>query len=299
MISTPTVLILGAGASADYKFPVGPEFKNKICALLDDTVFLSELEKKGVKRTVKFLETYCWSGISSPDRFLEGRPEFMKPGKFCIAKVLVGNEDARKLRPGHQGPSQSWYELLVNKVDLASDSYPNNKLTLISFNYDRSLEHYFWRRIKAVFSQREQIESAWNQRPKIIHVHGVLGSYDPLGGHSRPYTPDVSIESLEIAANGIRIIPEVNDQDTVFDAAEEALRQAARIYFLGFGFDGRNIGRLRVFRKPLAEGVAVAATRVGIEIREWRNIVARESWLKNARVSAQSIYYFLSEQVDL
>ena len=299
MIPTPTVLILGAGASRDYKFPVGPEFKNKICELLDDTVFLSELEKRGVKRTAEFLETYCWSGISSPDRFLEERPEFEEPGKFCIAKVLVGKEDEKKLRP-HQGPSQSWYELLVNKLDLTSDSYPNNELTLISFNYDRSFEHYLWRRINAVFNEPEKIKSAWNQRPEIIHVHGVLGSYDPLNGHDRPYTPDSTVESLEIAANSIRIIPEVNDKDEVFDAAEEALRHAKRIYFLGFGFDERNIDRLRIFREPLAKGVEVAVTRVSIGDRDWSEIVDREkSWLKNTLVSQMSIHFFLSEQVDL
>lgn len=295
MISTPTVLILGAGASADYKFPVGYEFKKSICDLSGDTVFLSQLEKRDVQGTAEFLERFSWSGISSPDRYLEEYPKFETPGKFCIAKVLIGKEDEVKL-----DRSKSWYELLVNKLDLASDSYPNNNLTLISFNYDRSFEHYLWKVINARFDQRQQIESLWNQRPKIIHVHGVLGSYDPIDDHGRPYTPDSTGEFLDIAANGIQIIHKVNAQNEAFDAAEEALRHAARIYFLGFGFDVRNIDRLRIFRQPLAEGVKVAVTRVGIGDSDWRKIVDREkSWLKNALVSQMSIHFFLSEQVDL
>lgn len=299
MISTPTVLILGAGASVEYGFPAGRGFKNTICALSDE--FLSEIEKNwGVGRPREFLERFCWSPYSSPDRFLEDYPIYVTPGRFCIARVLVEREDEKALRSPH-APDQSWYELVINKLELGSDSYSDNELTLISFNYDRSFEHYLWRVINALFDRDEQIESAWNQRPKVIHVHGVLGSYDPLFGKGRQYTPDFTGDFLKTAADGIRIIHEVDDQDEVFDTAEEVLRGAARIYFLGFGFDSRNIDRLRIFRQPLAEGVEVAGTRKGIGEREWSKIVDREkSWITSSRAfQPQRIHEFLSERVDL
>ena len=300
MISTPTVLILGAGASKDYGFPAGRVFKNTICTLSSDEGFLSEIEKRGVGRVGEFLKRFCWSPYSSPDRFLEDYSIYVTAGRFCIARVLVEKEDERTLSAPH-APDQSWYELVINKLELGSDSYSDNELTLISFNYDRSFEHYLWRVINALFDQRKQIESAWNQRPKAIHVHGALGSYDPIFGNGRQYTPDFTGDSLKTAADGIRIIHEVDDQDEVFDAAEEALRGAARIYFLGFGFDSRNIDRLRIFRQPLAEGVEVAGTRRGIGEREWSKIVDREkSWITSSRAfQAQQIHEFLSERADL
>jgi len=311
MISTPTVLILGAGASAEYGFPA-TRFRDGICALEWNQAFLSLLEQMDVTGIKEFIQTFCWSGYSSHNRFLEDYPEFVTPGKFCIAKVLVEREDEKMLKPPH-GPNPSWYELLINKLDLGSDSYSDNRLTLISFNYDRSFEHYLWRVINARL-QPEQIEAVWNQRPQIIHVHGLLGPYDPLGGSGRPYDRSSEGDSLVAAANGIRIIHEVNDQDEVFDAAEKALRGAARIYFLGFGFDERNIDRLRIFRQPLPENVEVAGTRLYTTIRQWQEIVAREAWMRGAQQGHTpplgsgsaiypfgefTIYSFLSEKIDL
>ena len=48
MITVPTALILGAGASADYRFPVGNDFRNQFCELLFDEEFFREIDEHGL-----------------------------------------------------------------------------------------------------------------------------------------------------------------------------------------------------------------------------------------------------------
>lgn len=143
MITTPTVLILGAGASADYKYPAGSDFENQICALADDDNFLHQIEEHGVTKVGEFLSRYSRSGYGSPDRFLEDYPQYITAGKYCIAKILKSCEHARHLIPP-QGPTPSWYQYLVNRIYPTTGDYFECQLSVVTFNYDRSLEHYLW-----------------------------------------------------------------------------------------------------------------------------------------------------------
>jgi hypothetical protein len=55
-----------------------------------------------------------------------------------------------------------------------------------------------------------------------------------------PYHDHPSPEAIEIAASEISVIHTANPRTKTFIAAREALRQAHRIYFLGFGYNGTN-----------------------------------------------------------
>jgi hypothetical protein len=60
-----------------------------------------------------------------------------------------------------------------------------------------------------------------------------------------------------------------------FDSAENLLRDARRIYFLGFGFHPDNVRRLRVFEgepEGGAELAVVSGTTRGITARDWESI---------------------------
>ena len=96
MITTPTVLVLGAGASCPYGFPTAKELKNRICEVFSNPDVISRLAK-GLDRSsdqfVEFREAFWKSGTSSVDAFLEARPEFLAVGKLAIAYCLIPFEN--------------------------------------------------------------------------------------------------------------------------------------------------------------------------------------------------------------
>jgi len=267
MISISTVLILGAGASAEYGLPVGRPFKKMICGTRNRPEFLEFLESKGIDNTLEFIDRYRRSGISSPDRFIEEKRKFEDAGKYCIAKVLIGSEQDRLVFTT-EGTAQPWYEYLVDQLDVGAEEYKDNRLSIMTFNYDRSWEYYLWNVIESQFAEdKTKVAQLWEGKPELIHLHGQLGEFDPIDGNGRGYDECESNEDLDIAADGIQIIYQVNPKTPAFDRAEALLRAAERIFFLGFGFDERNVRRLRVFDDPLP-GVEINGTGDGLSTND-------------------------------
>lgn len=217
----------------------------------------------------EFLDRFRHSEIPSPDRFLENYPEYTEVGKFAIAEVLTSVETDANVFPVNKNVAP-WYLVLLDDLELDNRNFRNNALTILTFNYDRSLEFYIWKVIEARYKgDTRKIRHRWANKPRIIHLHGQLGAFDPVGGSGRQFrAPNLQTrEGLSgeaaIAANGIQIIHEVDADTDEFNDAEDALRQAQRIYFLGFGFDKRNVQRLRVFEDKL-DGVEIAGTGQGL-----------------------------------
>lgn len=130
-ISRRTVLVLGAGASRHAGYEVGQGFKAEICRLRDDPGFLDDALQLGIDGLDIFLETFRFSGIKSPDRFLEEFPDYDDAGKFCIAKVLTSHEfDDELFHDGNAG----WYETLFKHCDINSTDYKRQNLSVITYN---------------------------------------------------------------------------------------------------------------------------------------------------------------------
>jgi hypothetical protein len=86
VITTPTVSVLGAGASYPYGFPTAKGLKELICEQFSSTnarasQFLSFLNPEGSnyapEEFFQFREAFLKSGQPSVDAFLERRPEFL------------------------------------------------------------------------------------------------------------------------------------------------------------------------------------------------------------------------------
>jgi hypothetical protein len=117
----------------------------------------------------------------------------------------------------------------------------------ITFNYDRSLEHFLYERLLATFAISDDQALAIVRKLAILHVYGSLGRFGiSVSGTDLPYQPTHNTQSLLIAANAIRVIPEARDDSDEFKTAREWLSHAERICFLGFGFDSLNVRRLGI-----------------------------------------------------
>lgn len=268
MLKTPTVFVLGAGASNIFGFPLGLELcqqvkgafapgQSQFQALLEMTAFRA--------RDVElFRNELLFSGQSSVDAFLELRPEFTDVGKAAMAYLLIGAENESIL--WERGPHDHWINYLLGYMSCSFEDFGKNSVSFLTFNYDRSLEHYLHRALMSRYGKTsEECKVALDQIP-IIHLHGRLGYLPWQQKYGRSYQPVVDAKTLEMCVSGIKIVhEETTDRDDDFKQARKLLTDAGRIYFLGFGFGSKNIERLEITN--LESGKAWA-TGVGIEGRE-------------------------------
>ncbi len=160
MITTNTVLILGAGASVPFGFPTGEGLKNEMCnrTLLSDGL-VNILRSSGFNAETigRFRTALIRSGRPSVDAFLEYREEFVDVGKAAIACTLLPLEKTDRLfdcwmQKGEKPDDNmgNWYQHLFGVLSdgVPFDDFDKNKLGIITFNYDRSLEQYLFTALK-------------------------------------------------------------------------------------------------------------------------------------------------------
>lgn len=250
MIEKPTVLILGAGASMPYGFPTGRELVNIILKHLNPLTgskLPTTLKRFGIKaNTIRdFSKNLAYSGRQSVDAFLEHRPEFLKVGKLAITLSLIPYENELRLFDRKKYET-NWYEYLFNKLNAPFNSFHENKLAIITFNYDRSIEHYLITALSSAYGKStEECAVQLNTIP-IIHVHGRLGALPWQEGFKRLYEPEPFIDEVEDVSEQIKVITEDVKDSSEFKESFTEMRNASDIIFLGFGYHDDNLQRLRI-----------------------------------------------------
>ena len=153
MITTPIVLILGAGASAPYGFPIGDRLRKLILANLTHTSrkIIQPIVELGftAQEIDTFRQAFDKSQQPSIDAFLEHRSDdYMEIGKLAIAATLIPFErehlllDQSSNDANHVFLGDPWYQYLIERLTTKDpDHFRNHKLSIITFNYDRSLEY--------------------------------------------------------------------------------------------------------------------------------------------------------------
>lgn len=278
MISTNTVLILGAGASAPYGFPLGRPLQAQICQQLSPEHHANDHRQVliGLGHTANDIEDFRNElrhfDLGSVDEFLENNPDYMSLGKLAIASALIPYEDERRLFPP-LAPVDHWYKQLADALEIQSEAVCDNQLSVLTFNYDRSLEEYLRTVIRT--RRRCSLSEAAEilQSIPIIHLYGDLGKLEGTTQDAKMYSPDLEPAKVEAAAGSMKIIHESTDRTAEFDQGVELLEKAERIYFLGFGYHPTNVRRLRVFNSEWdaerKQRQTVSGTTLGIEIQEW------------------------------
>src|SRR5439155_12097451 len=133
-----------------------------------------------------------------------------------------------------------WYEYLFGKLKASFEEFGQNKLSVITFNYDRSLEHYLLTVLQNSHGKGFN-ECADMLAPiPIVHVYGQLSQHRYPHPQARIYRPDLEKfgGAAVSAAAGIKILHETEPK---FDEAHKLLTAAERVCFLGFGYHPLNI----------------------------------------------------------
>ena len=235
-----------------------------------------------------FRQAILRSGRPSIDVFLATRPDFMDIGKAAIALALLPIEQKDHLfhiwprarlgmvsgSPDERGQPHAkkshghWYELLFNAMvddDLPLQDVRNNKVSIVTFNYDRSLEHYLMNALMNTFNRAEVDVAQVLNKIEIIHVHGALGKlpWQPGDGStSVQYGIATNPSQIKVASSCIKVLREGQNDGPEFTRARQLLRDARRVHFLGFGFNKTNIERLGISAIPSPP--AVGATGRGL-----------------------------------
>lgn len=262
-------MILGAGASWDYGFPVGTELRNQICReIFEGKNYYSEQKWKRDQLT-SFAHTLLESRLSV-DAFLEEHPDDLAMGKFAIATKLLPLENKKLLYDAWLYPEKAevkdknhWYDILFEKLIDGTDfdNFKDNKLSVITFNYDRSFEHFLFNSFRSSRKKAKENKAgciAQVSSIEVVHVYGSLGRlpWQPDSGLLKG-VPEVEysalksggdlppkIATIELAANSIDLVRDGSGDTPAFARSKKLLQQAQRIFILGFGFNRTNLERL-------------------------------------------------------
>ena len=284
MFDKETVLILGAGASVDAGYPLSDDLLKDIYKLhvnevineikytnhdaldIDNVAELSGFVGEDVNQTLlnniffrtKFARLLREFHPLNIDKFLRdfrNDESLVLDGKELIARILVDREDKNKLEYHYEkNDNGCWYRYLIDAITNGCGDDPskisNNKLKIITFNYDISLEYYLQSRLSNVsfFNENEQNHSREYVdsliQDNMIHVYGsVSDDYEAYGDYSS--RSDV-LQYSKRAAKRISIIDDNKQSNKELDFSVRKqtirnwIRKAEKIVVLGYSFDELN-----------------------------------------------------------
>jgi hypothetical protein len=264
MISKPTVLVLGAGASTGFGLPSGDELSLLIIEGLAGGPMREHVVAAGVDAACVevFRKAFARSGQPSVDAFLEYRREFMDVGKKAMAYALLPKESE-----DHLFGKESWYRYLFQRMGGRFEDLLQNRLAIITFNYDRSLEHFLYTAIENSYGRPASECANLVKSLSITHLYGDLGELPwqrENNDEPVPFGADATnVLYLKRASSRIKIVHEDVSGNDQFRRAHEWLRDAQSICFLGFGYGEVNLERIMAFGPK--EGKHVFGTALGFE----------------------------------
>jgi hypothetical protein len=236
-----------------------------------------QIEKVTIAKEIEqFRVAFQKSSIKSIDVFMANNPKLAPVGKYIIAFEVFGSEAKSKFREeaklwqelSRNSPPKSWtstdcilrkedfqgedwYSYLYNRLiegRIGKDALPDfsgDKISFITFNYDRSLEHFLYESLCNSFTEisKPQIFECI-KKLRIIHVYGKIA---PLPwqeatdwvNYAIPIS-QISEELLWRASLNIKTIYE-EKQNPELTEAQNLLKHADDIFFLGFGYAKENM----------------------------------------------------------
>jgi hypothetical protein len=297
MIRKPTTLILGAGASKDYGFPLGKELVDQIIQKLENPEsngiykILADLGHSDSVELGEFVTNLKGSNLDSIDEFLSKQPKYSELAKKCIAIVLIPYEKEEYLR------RNGWYRFLVNRLfeGITKNQFHHNQLSIITFNYDRSLECYLKNSFRYTFGVNDSEVERCLAFIDIVHVYGQLGRLSGVGNDSRVYSPSLVPELVRRAAGQIVTVQELlGNKNKINDIAGILKKKENWVYFFGFGFSDLNLDIIRSKDYSFAQ---IIGTSIGFGEAQKKAI--SEKWKINFPGHSNSILDFIKDNAPL
>ena len=298
MVSEPTVLIVGAGGSIPYGFPSGPELVQEITTACIEprrpNPLAESLLKIGCEDVLmyEFARQLMASRRYSVDAFLEKNSRFMEIGKLSIAGALLPLEKA----PGFV--ENDWYRFLCDRLIRNIDAGKTERLTVATYNYDRSLDFYLYDAFKHSFNLNDEEMPGFLSNLEIIHLHGSLGpcSWLEISKGVPRSNGQLGHPQFVRAIRGIKIIHEQADDGEEYGRLRRVVGTAKRLVCLGFGYHPTNVKRL-LHGGWLSHHHSVLGSALGLSIPE-RNDV-EHMFDRRISLTNEDCYRMLKNQVGI
>jgi len=276
------VFVLGAGASCPYGFPSGRELREQIISIYASNceAYLRTKERgkrlipQALNKAKRFVDKFRKSSTKSIDLFLVRNPEYSRAGKRAIIFRILDAERASGFREKARYRDQDWYAWLFEQMTdelLQKEDYSRfseNDVSFITFNYDRSLEHFLYDSLVNSFIDipEDKIIEQLNQI-KICHVFGQVGPLEWQGQYSETeYRASLSNINIDALCDNIKIVHEKGENPKLREA-QELISKAHRVFFLGFGYAEENLDALNI-PAILSDVRQVFGTALGLTDKE-------------------------------
>ena len=296
------VLVVGAGASKEVNFPIGEELKRKIASAFDfkqndafrisggDPIILEALRSHRDQETRDKLmraATLVRNGMSqapSIDNFIHvhrDRPEVAFCGKLAIAQCILSAESNSVLKIDASNTynkmkfsqlEDTWYNKFFQSFfgQHSFKALPAQlaKLTVITFNYDRCIEHYLFHSFMNYYDISPEEAKELMIQIRIYHPYGSLGDL-PWKGTPRSiqFGEQINSQKLIAVTDNLQTFTEGTDEEhSEIMAIRTAIHTAGKIAFLGFAFNEQNLDLLfnsKIEARPL-RGVPIYGTAFGL-----------------------------------
>lgn len=275
MFSRPTVFVIGAGASYELGFPLGEDLKVEIGELLNilfpngheqssgDYQIASLLQQRAAQNgehNWNYLLYKAWQirvslpGALSIDNVLDAHhsdPDLVFCGKLAICKSILLAEKKSKLYGDRRPHDPTIFQRVsgtfliplfqmltegVRKEEL-SGSFEN--LSIITFNYDRSIERFFPEALATYYGIDQTLAAEIFGSVKIIHPYGQVGALGWEDRDSVPYGADDA--NLSSITDRIRTFTEGIVDENLQSDIHNAYFGADTVVYLGFAFHPINL----------------------------------------------------------
>ena len=237
-----TLLLLGAGVSLPYGFPAGEQLTKRIVEVcknpIDEIFKLIQQFHFSDEFITQFATDLDQSAYSSIDIFLANRPDYINIGRVAIAGILIPHEDPDMLGPRADG---GCYRVVWERIAPFFDDPTTLPLTILTLNYDRSLEQFLFKAAQAGKGASEQDAAAFVRALDIRHIHGQLGDWKPrhecyVSGAGRGYHCRLAPADIDESRRSIRVISQIEHSDEAYVAARERIEESVHIAALGFAY---------------------------------------------------------------
>jgi hypothetical protein len=242
-------------------------------------VSISEAERMAMEFVCKFREADM-----SIDIFLTRNRKdiwISRMGKLAIVLRILAAERVHE-KEGIQDERQHWYRLLAEKLTRGlndkedfCERFSDNRATIITFNYDRSLEYYLFGSFHSGFglddSDYSMIIKQMEHIP-IFHLHGQVARLpwqESKKGRAVEYEEELSIPNVIEwgLLRNISVAQEAfDDESENYKEAQKAMDSARTVFFLGFAYAEENLAKLAL--SSLNRDASIYGTAYGMRDAE-------------------------------
>lgn len=294
MIRTKTTFVVGAGAGCEVQMPTSRELTQRIAQSFDFERYTGDIQTRDNTILQQYLArlaaplkaTYeemraaadrifrAASLIESIDAILEQQshdPLAAASGKIAVAHFICQAEGKSTIRPEPKVPgelpmqgSENWLfefgRLVTSGVPRGRAEECLDNVTIVSFCYDRAIEHFLPYTFAMAFGMSvEEAQAIVSAKLSIVRPYGAIGRLPWQPGDAPECEWGTEMPgNINRLAGQIRTIGEATRDRPTMDAIGAAMSEARHLAILGFGFDPANVELL--FANPLAAEAEVLVT---------------------------------------